>query len=33
MRSVLVVVGHQLAEDPQEVVLVEDDQMVQTFSA
>jgi hypothetical protein len=33
MRSVLVVVGHELAEDRLEVVLVEDDQVVETFSA
>src|SRR5947209_8680245 len=33
MWSVLVVVGHELAEDRREVVLVEDDHMVQTFSA
>ena len=33
MRSVMIVVGHELAEDRKEVVLVEDDQVVQTFSA
>jgi hypothetical protein len=31
MRSVMIVVGHELAEDRKEVVLVEDDQVVQTF--
>ena len=33
MRFVLVVVGHELAEDRREVVLVEEDHVVQTFSA
>lgn len=33
MRSVLVVVGHELAENRQQVVLVKDDHMVQALSA
>jgi hypothetical protein len=32
MRSVLVVVGDELAEDREEVLLVEDDQVVQALS-
>jgi hypothetical protein len=32
MRSVLVVIGHKLAEDRQEVLLVQDDHVVQTLS-